>query len=167
MVIHKDPIYDWRPIETWLAEVTSPIGIVEAVEKIPRGRPDTLMDGSLIIVRAEGGEDRVEDIAEFLARLANHADTAVSLTARQVLRWCRLGAWHYPTEQSIWGLIERTDVFLVDRISKFTKTELEHLGSNLESRGVQRGKITTLVGPQADKVPILPDVYGSRTVRVE
>jgi DNA-binding transcriptional ArsR family regulator len=163
MVIRKDPLFETRAVELWLLDVRHPIGIAEAVEALPRTQPGFLMDGSLVVVEKE---DPANDVARVLAALANHAETADSLTARQALAWLRRNIWYEPAEMTVEEMVEATDVLIVSQISDLTVQELRDLGSHLMIRAADAGKVTILLGEQAGEVDLLIKAYGPRVKRI-
>lgn len=163
-MIREEAIYEGRAVEVWLEDVRFPPGIVEAVANLPRGEPGPLRDGSAIVVVKE---DPVRDAAVFLARLANYAEAADSMTARQALKWYREGAWLAHSGSYADEMMEETDVLIISNLEGLTPAQLRELGEALEIRGALMGKVTILIGPQGPDVNILLDAYGPRVMRVE
>ena len=156
-MIWKEPIYDWRPIETWLdMDSGFPTHIVERVKVLaPQSLKENLRNGLLVVVKRE---EEVEDaVARTAASLAYHADLAIYSTASAVLSMHLERRPHPALDLSMMETLEQADLAVISGVHNLSSEGQKILDGLLMTRALPPSKVTVLLTAESG----LPDLPGT------
>ncbi|MHC4780342.1 MAG: hypothetical protein ACYTFG_17370 [Planctomycetota bacterium] len=166
-MIWKDKVFEDRNPMEWLDEDSGfPIGIKELVKDLGRQQvSEGFLKGALVKVRK--GKDANGKIAKVVAKLVDHAELAVYLTASQALTMHLENRDHPATDMSLAMTFVISDLLVLPGIEGITTEMRKVIDGLLSTRAGQPPKVTVLVEPTKRIIlPATDSEFGERVIEV-